>query len=273
RLPAARVHRPAVQHPVHDVLAHLGAGLGVPARGALLERHPDRGRTRRGRGDPRRPDGAAREGGDRLLDHRPARRVRAAAADVLPRRRSRRPQPAAPDRPGGAPRDQRGRDPAAVQAARGRADLQRDAVGHGAADGAAAGDHQAARVAMNVRPEGLERALRDGLPALTWIHGDEPLLAIEAADRVRAAARASGCEERSVLYVERGFSVAELAGQAGAMSLFASRRLIELRIPNSPGRELGEALADLVGGLDESVRILATSGPLDRKTVNGAWFR
>ncbi len=126
---------------------------------------------------------------------------------------------------------------------------------------------------MNVRPEGLDRALRDGLPALTWIHGDEPLLAIEAADRVRAAARAGGCEERSVLYVERGFQVAELIGQAGTMSLFASRRLIELRIPNAPTRELGEALAGLVGGLDDSVRILATSGALDRRTSNGAWFK
>src|SRR5690606_41230555 len=112
---------------------------------------------------------------------------------------------------------------------------------------------------MNVRPEGLERALRDGLPALTWIHGDEPLLAIEAADRVRAAARASGCEERSVLYVERGFSVAELAGQAGAMSLFASRRLIELRIPYRPGRRLGEAPDDEGGGLDGYLPILANN--------------
>lgn len=126
---------------------------------------------------------------------------------------------------------------------------------------------------MNVRPEGLERALRDGLPALTWIHGDEALLAIEAADRVRAAARASGCEERSILYADRGFSVAELVGQAGTMSLFASRRLIELRIPNSPNRELGEGLASLVGGLDDSVRILVTSGLLDRKTLNLAWFK
>ena len=57
------------------------------------------------------------------------------------------------------------------------------------------------------------------------------------------------------------------------MSLFASRRLIELRIPNSPNRELGEALAALAGGLDESVRFLVTSGLLDRKTVNGAWFK
>lgn len=126
---------------------------------------------------------------------------------------------------------------------------------------------------MNVRPEGLERALRKGLPALTWIHGDEPLLTIEAADQVRAAARASGCDERSVVHVDRSFSSAELAGQAGSMSLFASRRLIELRIPNSPNRELGEALAALAGGLDESVRFLVTSGLLDRKTVNGAWFK
>src|SRR5690606_26280694 len=273
RISPARIDRPAVQDAVHHVLPILRAGLGVPARGAVLERHEDRGRSRTGRGHPRDPHRAAGEGGDRLLDDRSARRIRAAPAYGLPGRRSRRAQPAAPDGPGGAPRDQRGRDPAVVQAARGGADLRRDAIGHGAADRAAARQHQAARTPMNVRPEGLERALRDGLPAITWIHGDEPLLSMEAADRVRAAARAAGCEERSVLHVERGFSVAELAGQAGAMSLFASRRLIELRIPNSPPRELGEALAELAGSLDESVRILVTSGPIDRKTLNGAWFR
>ncbi|MFA7506235.1 MAG: DNA polymerase III subunit delta [Burkholderiaceae bacterium] len=126
---------------------------------------------------------------------------------------------------------------------------------------------------MMVRPEGLERALRKGLPALTWIHGNEPLLAIEAADQVRAAARSSGCEERVVVHVERGFTGADLAGHAGSMSLFASRRLIELRVSGSPSREFGEALAALAGGLDDSVRILATSALLDRRTMNGAWFK
>lgn len=126
---------------------------------------------------------------------------------------------------------------------------------------------------MMVRPERLAQALRDGPPPLAWIHGDEPLLAIEAADQVRASARQHGCTERTVMHIERGFSAADLAGAAGSLSLFSERRLIDLRIPGRPGRELGEALLALAPGLDDSVRILVTSPLLDRGTTSSAWFK
>ena len=71
-----------------------------------------------------------------------------------------------------------------------------------------------------VRPEALAAALERGLPAIAWIHGDEPLLALEAADAVRAAARAAGATERIVFEGGRGFRPEALAAEAGALSLF-----------------------------------------------------
>ena len=58
---------------------------------------------------------------------------------------------------------------------------------------------------MMLRAEQLEAHLRKDLAPLYVIHGDEPLLALEAADAVRAAARQRGFAEREVYTAERGF--------------------------------------------------------------------
>jgi DNA polymerase-3 subunit delta len=123
-----------------------------------------------------------------------------------------------------------------------------------------------------VKPEALQLVLDRGLPPIVWIHGDEPLLAIEAADRVRQAARAAGHEERTAFEVDRSFKPAMLAAEAGSMSLFGDRKLIELRFSGKPGKEIGEAIAGCLAGLDESVRLLATSGRLDRASTETDWF-
>ncbi len=79
------------------------------------------------------------------------------------------------------------------------------------------------------------------------LHGDEPLLAIEAADAIRAAARRQGYGEREVLMVTQSFRWEELFLAAGNLSLFGGDKLIDLRIPSGkPGREGGEALAALL---------------------------
>jgi len=91
---------------------------------------------------------------------------------------------------------------------------------------------------MQLRGEQLETDLARGLRPLYVIHGDEPLLALEAADAVRATARAGGYTERDVLLVERGFEWSQLAMSAAGMSLFGEKKLIELRIPTGkPGTD------------------------------------
>jgi DNA polymerase-3 subunit delta len=114
--------------------------------------------------------------------------------------------------------------------------------------------------------------LRRGLPALTWIHGDEPLLVIEAADQLRAAARAAGHEQREVFDVDRSFRIEALVAETMSLSLFASRRLIELRLASRPTRELGAGLAGIVDALDDATRLLVCSPRLERAVTDTAWF-
>src|SRR6478609_1387163 len=89
-------------------------------------------------------------------------------------------------------------------------------------------------------PRELARSL---LPAYV-IHGDEPLLAMEAADAVRAAARKGGYTERQVIEPGRSFDWSEFSHAAAAMSLFAEKKIVELRLPSGkPGTQGGGAIA------------------------------
>ena len=121
-------------------------------------------------------------------------------------------------------------------------------------------------------PALLGKATAGGLPPIAWIASDEPLLQIEAADAFRAAARGIGFDERQVFHAERGFRLDALLHEAGALSLFSNRRLLELRIAGKPGKELGEALAEAAPRLADDTRLLVTSPRLERATTDAAWF-
>jgi DNA polymerase-3 subunit delta len=89
----------------------------------------------------------------------------------------------------------------------------------------------------------LEGQLKKGMATLYAVHGTEALLALEAADRIREAARKDGCTEREVFFAEPGVDWNRLGASAANLSLFATRRLVELRIPTGkPGTEGGKAI-------------------------------
>jgi|688.fasta_scaffold03304_13 DNA polymerase-3 subunit delta len=110
------------------------------------------------------------------------------------------------------------------------------------------------------------------LPAITWIASDEPLLALEAADQVRAASRQLGFTDRRVFHVERGFKLDALRHEANSLSLFANQQLLELRLSGKPTKELGEGLAALAPMLSDDTRLLVSSPRLERATTESAWF-
>lgn len=83
---------------------------------------------------------------------------------------------------------------------------------------------------MRLRAEQLDAHLAKTLARAYLVYGDEPLVALEAADAIRAAARARGHEEREVLHPERGFDWSELAHACAGGSLFAAKKLVELRL-------------------------------------------
>ena len=124
-----------------------------------------------------------------------------------------------------------------------------------------------------LRPEQLEAHLSRELRALYVIHGDEPLLSLEAADAVRARARANGFTERVVLVAERGFDWNELAASAANLSLFGDRKLIELRLASGkPGADGADAIEAFCGKLPVDTLTIATLPRLDRAGQSSPWF-
>src|SRR5450631_4833618 len=112
---------------------------------------------------------------------------------------------------------------------------------------------------MRVRPEQLSTHLARGLAPLYVVHGDEPLLVIEAGDAIRAAARAGGSEEREVLVVEPGFKWDAFSAASRNLSLFGTRKLVDLRIPGGkPGIEGARVLEDCAAHPAAETTILIT---------------
>ena len=126
---------------------------------------------------------------------------------------------------------------------------------------------------MKVSTEQLHQQLARELKPLYTVFGNEPLLALEASDRIRAKARADGYTEREVLTVDSGFKWNQLALAGNSQSLFASRKLLELRIPTGkPGKEGGEALQAYCKALPPDTVTLVYVPDLDWRGQKTAWF-
>ena len=111
------------------------------------------------------------------------------------------------------------------------------------------------------------------LSALYVIHGAEPLAALEAADRLREIARNTGYSEREVFTAESGFDWSRLLGASNALSLFATLRLLEVRIPGGkPGKEGGAALEKYCQRLPEDTVTLVLLPEMDWQMKQAKWF-
>jgi DNA polymerase-3 subunit delta len=127
---------------------------------------------------------------------------------------------------------------------------------------------------MQLRGEQLVAQLERELKPVYVVYGDEPLLVIEAADVIRAAARRQGFDEREVLTAISGFNWDELHHAAGNMSLFGGRKLIDLRIPTGkPGREGSVAIQDYCARPSPDVLLLVTLPGLDWAEEKAVWLK
>jgi len=124
-----------------------------------------------------------------------------------------------------------------------------------------------------LRSDQLDAHLARELRPLYVIHGDEPLLALEAADAIRARARKGGFSARVVLVAERGFNWGELRASGASLSLFGERRLIELRLPSGkPGIDGAAAIEAYCAVLPPDTLTLVMLPRLDRAGQSSAWF-
>jgi DNA polymerase-3 subunit delta len=127
---------------------------------------------------------------------------------------------------------------------------------------------------MPLRAADLPAALKRGLAPVYLVAGDDALLVQEACDAVVRAARAEGFEERSVLHAEGGFNWNDVIQDAASMSLFAARRIIDVRLPgNKFDREASEVLRRYADAPPADTLLLIRSARLDGRQRNSAWFK
>lgn len=126
---------------------------------------------------------------------------------------------------------------------------------------------------MRLPPDKLPAHLRKTLARIYLVFGEETLLAQEAADAIRAAAREQGYNERECLTVEAGFDWNTLRQLASSPSLFANRRLLELRMGDAkPGDAGFKALSAYVARPAEDAVLLITVGKVDWQAQKSRWF-
>lgn len=116
-------------------------------------------------------------------------------------------------------------------------------------------------------------ALGKALAHCYLVSGEEPLLVGEAADAIRAAARAGGYADRSVFFIERGFDWDELRGATQSLSLFSERRVIELRLPTGKPDKGAPLLIALAARPPPDVLMLVITDKLDKKSSEAPWVQ
>jgi DNA polymerase-3 subunit delta len=126
---------------------------------------------------------------------------------------------------------------------------------------------------VKISSRALEGQLRKGVGSLYAVHGAEALLALEAADRIREAARREGCSEREIFFAEPGADWGRFGAAAANLSLFSSKRLVELRVPTGkPGTEGARAIEAYCAKLPADTVTLVSLPELDWQQQKSKWY-
>ena len=127
---------------------------------------------------------------------------------------------------------------------------------------------------MRLKPEQITAALQKSLAPVYFISGDEPLQLGEIADAIRAAARKAGYDTREILVADAGFAWHELNESAGSLSIFADKKIIDLRLPTgTPGTDGAKALTAYCDVLPEDTLLLITAAKIAGASLKARWFQ
>lgn len=127
---------------------------------------------------------------------------------------------------------------------------------------------------MRYKPDQLQGILKSSLQPVYLVTGDEPLQLGEAADAIRLAARLAGYTVREVISIDQGNEWPQLAVEADSFSIFAEKKLIDLRLPSAkPGTEGSKALIAYCKSPPEETLLLITAGKVDTASQKTQWFQ
>jgi DNA polymerase III subunit delta len=127
---------------------------------------------------------------------------------------------------------------------------------------------------MRVRAAELLSHLQGALAPVYLVCGDDTLLVEEACDAVLQSARQQGFGERSVLFAEGSFNWNDVVQDAASMSLFAERRIVDVRVNGDKlDREASEAMRRYAEHPADDTLLLIRMRRLESKQGNSAWFK
>ena len=125
---------------------------------------------------------------------------------------------------------------------------------------------------MKLRIDELAGHLASSLLPSYLVSGDELLLVGEAADAIREKARRAGYAEREVFFIDRSFDWNALRTAGQSLSLFATRRILEVKMPSGKaGVDGAKALVDLITRPPPDTLLLLVTDQLDRDALKAAW--
>jgi DNA polymerase-3 subunit delta len=127
---------------------------------------------------------------------------------------------------------------------------------------------------MKIYADKLVETLKQKSLRIFIVSGDEPLLVQESCDVVRRGLKAQGFIERDLFYAESGFDWSGLLYSSNSMSLFAEKKLIEVRLTTGkPGDAGGKVLTELVSSLSDDSALLLVLPRADQSTQRTKWFK
>lgn len=127
---------------------------------------------------------------------------------------------------------------------------------------------------MNVRPDQLQASISTTVYPVYLVSGDEPLQQMESLDVIRSFLREQEYAEREILDVDAQFDWHRLMEEAANMSLFASRRIVELRLPSAkPGRQGSQVIKEYLSRPPEDTVLIINAGKVDASAKKSAWYK
>ncbi|WP_148863457.1 DNA polymerase III subunit delta [Marinobacter fonticola] len=126
---------------------------------------------------------------------------------------------------------------------------------------------------MKTNPAQLDQVLSRGLAPVYLVSGDEPLLVQECCDKIRAAARKAGHQDRQIFHADRSLNWGQVGEELNALSLFAEKRRLEIHLPTG---KLGEGRSVIEQALQspaDDIVLILISVRLDAAEMRRKWYK
>jgi DNA polymerase III subunit delta len=126
---------------------------------------------------------------------------------------------------------------------------------------------------MLIKPTEIESHWHQRELPVYWLSGEEPLQMLECKNILLRLAKSSGFSEREVFFSDQNFHWQQLYEASSAMSLFAEKKIIDLKLNKLPDKKAQQVLVDFVANSNEDTVLIIESPKLEKRHQSAKWFK